>query len=200
MGTTNRGNTGGGAANVSAATGTLPVANGGTGVTAITASRALVSNADSTIIAATTTATSLNALAGSTAAGDFTPTVSLAGAGNVPTYATNTGRYVRVGNRIFTDVYLNGNAATAGSGATQLRVNLPVTASASSPAGYFHVGHGRDATFPSSGNFHVLGQVGPSATYVELAIFSAATTTALFTGADQATANRSIRLNFSYEA
>lgn len=54
--------------NVSAATGTLPVANGGTGVTSITASRALVSAANSTVTASATTATELGYVNGVTSA------------------------------------------------------------------------------------------------------------------------------------
>lgn len=129
----------------------------------------------------------------------FTPTVTLAGAGTVPQYTTNSGRYVTIGKTVHADIYLTGNTGNAGSGTTQLRIALPVTAGASCLSGYVSIGHGRDAAFPGTGNFHILGQIAASATYVELALFSAATTTALMTGGDQASTSRTIRLRLTYE-
>ena len=143
--------------------------------------------------------TQISAKVTQNAGGTYAPTVTLAGAGNVPVYTTNSGRYVTIGKRVFVDVYLAGDGGTDGTGTTQLRVALPVTAGANVPDGYFTAGHGRDAAFPSSGNFHVIGNIAASGTYIALALFSAATTTALFTGADQATTGRAMRLNFSYE-
>jgi hypothetical protein len=57
------------------------------------------------------------------------------GAGNtVPVYSTNTGRYTRVGNTIFVNVYLTGDGGAEGAGTGQINIALPITASASFPA------------------------------------------------------------------
>lgn len=66
-----------------------------------------------------------------TAPTTFTPTVTLSGAGTVPTYVTNSGRYWISGQTCFVDVYLNGDGGTAGSGSTQLQIALPVPVSSS---------------------------------------------------------------------
>lgn len=129
----------------------------------------------------------------------YSPTVTLAGAGNVPVYVTNSGQYLTVGKIVFVTIYLAGDGGTDGSGSTQLRIALPVTASANNTAGYVSMGAGADAAFPGTGNFHILGRIGGSSTYVELALFSGATTTAYMTGGDQTSASRYIRLNFFYQ-
>lgn len=67
----------------------------------------------------------------------FTPTVTLTGgAGNtVPTFTTNAGRYSKVGNVVFVDIFLNNSAGgTAGAGTGQVNIALPVTAGATQAA------------------------------------------------------------------
>jgi hypothetical protein len=72
----------------------------------------------------------------------WTPVVTLVGgAGNtVPVYTTNDGRYTRIGNRVFYDIYLTGDGGAEGAGTGQIYVSLPIAASASQRAGYVPVG------------------------------------------------------------
>jgi len=133
---------------------------------------------------------------------NFTPTVTLVGgAGNVvPQYSTNAGRYLIVGKIVFVDILLAGDGGNEGAGTGQINVALPIAAGSNSVLGdAFPAGHLKDGTLPGSANTHVLASIIPSATTAALYQFTGATTTANATGADQATANRTIRLHFSYE-
>lgn len=131
----------------------------------------------------------------------FTPTVTLTGGtGNAtPVYTTNTGRYATVGKLVIVDVYLTGDGGTEGAGTGLINIALPLTAGASQPTGPFPVGAGRDGSFPGAANFLLFGQIAASATVITLYILNPITTTVNFTGADQATTSRTIRLKFAYE-
>lgn len=123
----------------------------------------------------------------------FAPTVTLVGgAGNVvPVYTTNTGRYIRIGNLVFVDVYLTGDGGDEGAGSGQVNIALPVTASASHPTGFTPIGiYTNGAT-----TMEVFGQIAGAATTV--ALFDAMW--AALDGADQNNATRTIRLKFVYE-
>lgn len=133
---------------------------------------------------------------------NFTPTVTLVGgAGNtVPQYSTNAGRYLTTGKIVHVDILLTGATGNAGAGTGQINVALPVTAGSNSINGdAFPNGHLRDGALPGSANTQVIGSIMSSATTVALYQYTGTTTTAAATGADQATANRTIRLHFSYE-
>jgi len=126
--------------------------------------------------------------------GTFTPTVTLVGgAGNtVPVYTTNTGRYTRIGNRIFVDILLTGDGGDEGAGTGVINVALPIAASASNPGGY-----------PPCGRYENGATVG----YLAGLISGGGSTIRLLlptgldmTGADQNNASRTIRLQFQYEA
>ena len=129
--------------------------------------------------------------------GTFTPTVTLVGgAGNtVPVYTTNTGRYTRVGNRVFVDVYLTGDGGAEGAGTGQININLPITAGASHPTSYFPCGYALNNVTEDE----IWGQVAGSGTTIQLVYFNAINTTTNLTGADQSSTTRSIRIKFSYE-
>lgn len=132
---------------------------------------------------------------------DFTPVVTLVGgAGNtVPVYSTNQGRYMVVGKKVFYEIYLNGDGGAEGAGTGQFTVSLALAIGANQLQGPIPVGFGRDGTFPGSGNFSILGALVASTSVVSLYLFSAATATAVMTGADQTTVNRGVRLSFSCE-
>lgn len=129
--------------------------------------------------------------------GTFTPTVTLVGgAGNtVPVYSTNTGRYTRIGNRVFAEVYLTGDGGDEGAGTGLVNIALPITASASSPDSVSPVGYARN----NATGYLLHGLVAASGTTIQLFYVNALTTTANFTGADQNNASRVIRLRFFYE-
>ena len=165
---------------------------------AITASRVLVSNANGLPVAATTTTTEVNLLSGSTAWTTFTPTVSLDGAGTVPAYSTNSGRYYRLGNMVFVDVLLAGDGGADGSGTSQIQVALPVAASASiisTTSLPVIVGSYNE----DSNDTPIGGNIAPSATVVKLWRVDANAEYAVLTGAQQNSAVRIIRLHFNYE-
>ncbi len=128
----------------------------------------------------------------------FTPTVTLVGgAGNTtPVYSTNSGRYMRVGNQIFADVYLTGDGGNEGAGTGQVNIALPVSASSSHNTGYFPVG-----TAVNNATTYILyGQISGSASTIQLSYISAIGTLTAFTGDDQNNATRSIRLKLNYDA
>ncbi len=127
----------------------------------------------------------------------FVPTVTLVGgAGNVvPVYTTNSGRYQKVGNRVFVEIFLDGNGGAAGAGTGAINIALPLAASANQTPDFIIAGH-----FHNGANEHIaFAQVSPSGTITELFIQSAITTTRAATGADQNNATRTIKLNFWYE-
>jgi hypothetical protein len=130
----------------------------------------------------------------------FTPTMTLVGgAGNtVPVYSTNTGRYTRVGNTIFVNVYLTGDGGAEGAGTGQINVALPVTVSASFPTTIYQaVGQ----AINGAANYLLVGILQASGTTIQVSFLN--TTTALIsavTGADQNNVSRTLTLSFSYEA
>lgn len=135
---------------------------------------------------------------GSYVEGTFTPTVTLVGgAGNtVPVYSTNTGRYTRIGNRVFVDVYLTGDGGAEGAGTGQINIALPITASASNPTSNVPMG----SAINSTSVFHIFGQIAGGGSTVALSRYDALSEAmAQFAGSSQNNATRTIRLNFSYE-
>jgi hypothetical protein len=123
----------------------------------------------------------------------FAPTVTLVGgAGNtVPVYSTNTGRYTRIGNQVFVDIYLTGDGGAEGAGSGQINIALPITSSASHSAdalgGFYGVNGGtfydlKIVVPPSSGTFQVWQ-----------GLISA------FIGDNQNNASRTMRFKFFYE-
>lgn len=127
----------------------------------------------------------------------FTPTVTLVGgAGNtVPVYSTNTGRYTRIGNRVFVDVYLTGDGGAEGAGTGVFNVALPITAGVSHPTSYFPCGF----AINGATNDEIWGQIPASNTTIAVAYFNTISTLVDFTGADQNNTTRTLRLKFSYE-
>ena len=126
--------------------------------------------------------------------GTFTPTVT-AGADVIPVYSTNTGRYTRIGNTVFVDVFLTGDGGNEGIGATQINIALPITAGASHPTSHFPCGYALNSTT----DYEIWGQVAGSATTIALSYFSAIQVRANFVSNDQGNTTRTIRLKFSYE-
>ena len=130
-------------------------------------------------------------------AATFTPTVTLVGgAGNTePVYSTNTGRYLRVGNRVFVDVYLTGDGGAEGAGTGQFNVALPFAAASANPSGQIYAG----TAFNNTTSYELTGEIVGTATTIALAYFNAINTEVAFTGADQNNATRAVRLQFFYE-
>ncbi len=129
--------------------------------------------------------------------GTFTPTVTLVGgAGNtVPVYSTNTGRYTRIGNRVFVDVYLTGDGGAEGAGTGVFSVALPVVASASNPTSYFPAGFFANGTAEDP----LWGQIVGSGSVIDFAYEDVLNNFTVMTGAEQNNATRTVRLKFFYE-
>lgn len=129
--------------------------------------------------------------------GTFTPTVALVGgAGNTtPVYVTNTGRYTRIGNRVFVDVYLTGDGGAEGAGTGTFSVALPVTASASNPTSYFPCGFFANGTAEDP----IWGQIAGSGVAIDFAYEDVLNNFTVMTGAEQNNVTRTVRLKFQYE-
>lgn len=129
--------------------------------------------------------------------GTFTPTVTLVGgAGNtVPVYSTNTGRYTRIGNRVFVDIYLTGDGGAEGAGTGTVNIAIPIAAGASNPTSPRSCGRAVNSVT----EYLVAGQIVGGESTISLSYYNLITTTAAFTGADQNNATRTIRLQFFYE-
>lgn len=129
--------------------------------------------------------------------GTFAPTVTLVGgAGNtVPVYSTNTGRFTRIGNRVFVSIYLTGDGGDEGAGSGTLTVALPVAANASFPTSYFPIGHFANGTAEDP----IWGKIAGGAQVVDFAYEDVLNNFTVATGAEQNNTTRSVRLEFSYE-
>lgn len=126
----------------------------------------------------------------------FTPTVTLSGgAGNtVPVYLTNSGRYTRIGRILNVDILLTGDGGAEGAGTGQVNIDLPIAASASHGTGVSVAGFADSTT-----SYILAGQIGASATTISLEYYNTITTRASFTGNDQSSTGRTIRIKFFYE-
>ncbi|MDX1902091.1 MAG: hypothetical protein SFW66_08865 [Gammaproteobacteria bacterium] len=125
----------------------------------------------------------------------FTPTVTLSGAGTVPVFTQNVGVYSRIGNRVFVDVWLEGDGGAEGSGTSEVRVALPITASSTNLASYTNIGTWVSGT----AEFMLGGIVAASGTYITLYYWSTVNQALVCTGGDFVAANtKNVRLNFNY--
>ncbi len=134
--------------------------------------------------------------------GTFTPTVSLVGgAGNTtPVYSTNTGRYTRIGNRCFVDIYLTGDGGAEGAGTGTMDIALPLAAGANNPSGSISIGSISNGAEEQPAFGFIIG--GTSSISLQLLSDTASAVNsniAQVVGTDQNDVTRSIRLNFSYE-
>ncbi len=129
--------------------------------------------------------------------GTFTPTVTLVGgSGNtVPVYVTNTGRYTRVGNRVFVDILLDSDGGAEGAGTGQINIALPIISSSSQQGGVHAAGNATNNT----STYLLAILVSSSSSVVTLQYYDTITTNAVFTGALQNNSTRQIRLQFYYE-
>lgn len=126
----------------------------------------------------------------------FVPTVTLVGgAGNTtPVYSTNTGNYTKLQNKIFVDIFVNGDGGDEGAGTGVLNIAIPYASSASFPGGYFKCGYAVNGTT----KYLIYGKINAGESTIALRYFSSASADADFTGAVQNNATRTIRLQFSY--
>ena len=130
----------------------------------------------------------------------FAPQIAIVGAGTAPNYVTNSGRFAVDNDRVLCDILLDGNGGTAGSGAGQLQISLPVLPSANLLADFIAVGYYANGTTQSL----LFATLSASSVYMPLSLFvstgGGAPSIANMTGADQSNATRTIRLHFWYEA
>lgn len=132
----------------------------------------------------------------------FTPTVTLVGgAGNtVPQYITNTGRYTRIGNTVFVDIYLTGDGGNEGAGTGAFNIALPITAGASHPAENFLAG----LFINGASKKPCYGVISGGGTTIALSLQGDTAgalidTVPAMNGNNQNNPTRSIRLKFFYE-
>ena len=132
----------------------------------------------------------------------FTPTVTLVGgAGNtVPVYTTNTGRYERIGNRIFVEVALNGDGGAEGAGTGVVNIALPVAASASISSLIIPIGQVANGT-EEQPLYGLITANGTTLTLYKQSDTAGALTSDIVTvtGADQDSTTRAINARFTYE-
>lgn len=127
----------------------------------------------------------------------FTPTVTLVGgAGNtVPVYSTNSGRYTRIGNRVFFTIRLSGDGGAEGAGTGVMNVALPISVSASAPASMSQRGY----AITTDGDVDLLAIFTASSSTIQLYYQATATTIGAITGAKQGNTTRDIQFSGSYE-
>lgn len=127
----------------------------------------------------------------------FTPTVTLVGgaANTVPQYTTNTGNYSRLSDRVYVEIYLNGNTGNAGAGTGQINIALPIAANANYPAITIPCGYALNlATYGM-----LYGSISGGGTTIALNYFSTISVLSTFTGVLQNNATRTISLAFFYQ-
>lgn len=123
----------------------------------------------------------------------YTPIVTLVGgAGNtVPVYLVNTGRWCRIGNRVFVDIFLGNDGGAEGAGTGNLTISLPVATGASNFAGRIFCGfYLNNITSDAIGVILTAG-----ATTVALTVRAGSN----LKGDDQNSTSRGLALSFSYE-
>ena len=126
----------------------------------------------------------------------YTPLVMLVGAGNAPTYVTNSGRFLIVNNIVYCDVLLDGNGGTNGSGAGILNISLPVTPSPSRLAGFLDLG---GYLVNNTAYQSLMATLTTGSPWASLSGWNAANALTSLTGADQNNSTRTIRAHFWYE-
>jgi hypothetical protein len=127
----------------------------------------------------------------------WTPVVTLVGgAGNtVPVYTTNDGRYTRIGNRVFYDIYLTGDGGAEGAGTGQIFISLPIAANANYGQGYVPVGRSTNG----SAVYLLFGRIVGGESDLRLGYLDSIGTANNFTGANQNNTTRAIRVHGCYE-
>ncbi|KKL73206.1 hypothetical protein LCGC14_2077240 [marine sediment metagenome] len=140
-----------------------------------------------------------NRIAFTMAWGTFTPTVTLVGgAGNtVPVYTANSGRYLRIGDLILVDVFLNGDGGDEGAGTGQINIAIPIAGGASvNGDGVGMVGHADNG---AGENYPLFGSIAQEGTTITLDRWTSIKVLAALTGDDQDDVARCVNLHFWYE-
>jgi len=138
-----------------------------------------------------------NLFAGVPTTTTFTPTVTLVGGGGnvTPVYTVNTGRYCRVGSRVFADVELSGDGGSEGAGTGLINVALPVAAGASGKFNYIPCG----SLVNDTDEYIIAGLIQATESTMTIYYQDAAGNRSGADGADQSNASRAIYLSFNYE-
>lgn len=123
--------------------------------------------------------------------GDWTPIVTLTGAGTAPQYSTTIGTYSRIGRVVFYQIQLSGDGGNEGSGVGAITVTLPFTTGANQYASISHGGVSINGV--QENNIFCLMSAG--STTMSLKYQSSASQLSDFTGADQNNTTRSIILS-----
>lgn len=178
-------------------TGVVGTNTTGSGSVVLQTSPTLVTPALGVATATSITFPSGTALANYTTWASYTPTVTLVGgAGNtVPVYTTNSGRWLRIGNAVFVDVYLTGDGGAEGAGSGAINIALPATAGAAQLTWYTIVG----TALNGAAQYILIGQITSSGSTIALNYFNTIATQTDLTGALQDNTSRTIRISFRYE-
>jgi hypothetical protein len=127
----------------------------------------------------------------------YTPQIIITGAGTAPSYLTNSGRFNVSSNKVFVDILFDGDGGTAGAGAGQLSVLLPVIPSPLRTVGYsLVIGYGINGAT----EYQIVGSLSYPSIWAPLSHWSSATAIVAITGGDQSNTNRNLQLHFWYEA
>jgi len=130
----------------------------------------------------------------------YTPVITLVGgAGNtVPVYVTATGRYFKIGKRVFVGINFSGDGGAEGAGTGQINISLPLTSLVGGQTQPFR-GLAYSSTSPSY--YDLVGIVDTGVSTLNLFYMNSFPPAGLpnFTGADQSGTTRFIFINFWYE-
>lgn len=122
--------------------------------------------------------------------GNWTPIVTLTGAGTAPQYSTALGTWTKVGRIIFWNIQLSGDGGNEGSGAGIITISLPFT---SGPSQIPIIQNGGVAiNGAQENNLSVVHSA--SSTTIQVKYQQSASQLQDFTGADQNNTTRSIYL------
>ncbi len=129
----------------------------------------------------------------------YTPVVTLVGgAGNtVPVYATNIGRWTKIGNMVWLQLYFTGDGGAEGAGTGVLNFSLPITSAATQPVFRVMAGYMYNATATASVAYADLNAGATSVTIRRATDPSAVPASA--NGNNQSNTAREIRFNLVYE-
>lgn len=130
---------------------------------------------------------------------NYSCTVSLVGgAGNTtPVYATTSCAYIKVGNWVWVEVYLQGDGGNEGAGTGNVNIALPFTASTiniNEMRGV--IGYGLN----NATEYQLSGAIASGGTTIRLRDWTSINATSALTGDEQNNASRLLSLGFWYKA
>jgi hypothetical protein len=127
----------------------------------------------------------------------YTPQIMVAGGGTAPTYTSVAGSFLVQQGVVFCDVDLSNTAGgTAGAGAGQLSISLPILPAAWVPPDMISLG-GYSLNNATYGR--IMGTLTAGSVWMGISRWSSSTALVILAGTDQNNATRTIRAHFWYQ-